>query len=254
VLEDLRFTDEESYRVWTARATPRFGDIMITREAPLGEVCGVPAGRKVCLGQRMMLYRPAPIRTDSKYFLYSLMSEPVRSNLFRKIGGSTVGHAKVDDIRFLELPLPALPEQRCISEALSDVDGLLSGLDRLIAKKRDLKQSAMQQLLTGQCRLPGFHGEWDTTTLEAACVPGGLVRGPFGGSLKKEIFVSSGKKVYEQRNAIYRDVGIGNYFIDESKFRELQRFAVSPGEFIVSCAGDNWSHFSDSSNGRIRRD
>ncbi len=55
---------------------------------------------------------------------------------------------------------PPLPEQRAIATALSDVDGLLGGLDRLIAKKRDLKQAAMQQLLTGQTRLPGFHCEW----------------------------------------------------------------------------------------------
>ena len=51
-----------------------------------------------------------------------------------------------------------LPEQRAIATALSDVDALLGGLDRLIAKKRDLKQAAMQQLLTGQTRLPGFAG------------------------------------------------------------------------------------------------
>src|SRR6266404_5242629 len=165
VLEDLRFTDENSYRVWTARAVPQFGDIMITREAPLGEVCAVPADRKVCLGQRMMLYRPSPTRTSSTYLLYSLMSQPVRANLFRKIGGSTVGHAKVDDIRFLQSPLPSLPEQRAIAEALSDADALLGGLDRIIAKKRDLKQAAMQQLFTGQTRLPGFHGEWEVKRL-----------------------------------------------------------------------------------------
>ena len=64
------------------------------------------------------------------------------------------------------LPVPPLPEQRAIATALSDVDGLLGGLDRLIAKKRDLKQAAMQQLLTGQTRLPGFHGEWDISSLE----------------------------------------------------------------------------------------
>jgi type I restriction enzyme S subunit len=64
-------------------------------------------------------------------------------------------------IESLVFPVPSqLPEQRAIAEALSDVDGLLGGLDRLIAKKRDLKQAAMQQLLTGQTRLPGFHGEW----------------------------------------------------------------------------------------------
>ena len=60
---------------------------------------------------------------------------------------------------------PPLREQRAIAEALSDVDGLLGGLDRLIAKKRDLKQAAMHQLLTGQTRLPGFHGEWEVKRL-----------------------------------------------------------------------------------------
>ncbi len=63
------------------------------------------------------------------------------------------------------IKLPPLPEQRAIAEALSDVDALLGALDRLIAKKRDLKQAAMQQLLTGQTRLPGFHGEWEVKRL-----------------------------------------------------------------------------------------
>ena len=138
---------------------------MITREAPLGEVCAVPPDRKVCLGQRMMLYRPLLTKTESIYLLFALMSQPVRSNLMMKIGGSTVGHAKVDDIRYLKLPLPSLPEQRAIAEALSDVDNLLGALDRLIAKKRDLKQAAMQQLLTGKTRLLGFQGEWETKRL-----------------------------------------------------------------------------------------
>ncbi len=55
--------------------------------------------------------------------------------------------------------------KRAIATALSDVDALLGGLDRLIAKKHDLKQAAMQQLLTGQTRLPGFHGEWEVKRL-----------------------------------------------------------------------------------------
>jgi type I restriction enzyme S subunit len=55
---------------------------------------------------------------------------------------------------------PTTAEQRMIAEALGNVDGLLGGLDQLIAKKRDLKQAAMQQLLTGKTRLPGFSGEW----------------------------------------------------------------------------------------------
>ena len=71
-------------------------------------------------------------------------------------------------IESLIFPIPsALPEQRAIATALSDVDALLGGLNRLIAKKRDLKQAAMQQLLTGQTRLPGFSGEWEVKRLDA---------------------------------------------------------------------------------------
>ena len=63
-------------------------------------------------------------------------------------------------VKDIPVAIPPIPEQRAIAAALSDVDALLGGLDRLIAKKRDLKQAAMQQLLTGQTRLPGFSGEW----------------------------------------------------------------------------------------------
>lgn len=61
---------------------------------------------------------------------------------------------------------PTQVEQRAIATALSDMDALLDSLERLIAKKRNLKQAAMQQLLTGQTRLPGFHGEWEVKRLE----------------------------------------------------------------------------------------
>jgi len=65
---------------------------------------------------------------------------------------------------FVALP-PTANEQRAIAAALSDVDALLAGLERLIAKKRDLKQAAMQQILTGQTRLPGFSGAWEVKRL-----------------------------------------------------------------------------------------
>ena len=59
------------------------------------------------------------------------------------------------------LPVPPEAEQRAIAEALSDVDGLLESLEALIAKKRAIKQAAMQQLLTGETRLPGFTQKWE---------------------------------------------------------------------------------------------
>jgi type I restriction enzyme S subunit len=88
----------------------------------------------------------------------------------KQIASSQSGQSKpglnLQNLKDFFIALPPTPcEQRAIATALSDVDGLLDGLDRLIAKKRDLKQAAMQQLLTGQTRLPGFHGEWEVKRL-----------------------------------------------------------------------------------------
>lgn len=77
------------------------------------------------------------------------------------------GMPKINRVELAEFDLPRPPtvEQKAIAAALSDVDALIVGLEKLIAKKRDLKQAAMQQLLTGQTRLPGFSGEWVVKSL-----------------------------------------------------------------------------------------
>jgi len=79
--------------------------------------------------------------------------------------------------------------------------------------------------------------DWKIVFLKDVVVQNGLVRGPFGGALKKEYFVKNGYKVYEQRNAIYADINIGNYFVDQNKFDELKRFEIQENDFIVSCSG-----------------
>src|SRR5690606_26265656 len=76
-------------------------------------------------------------------------------------GGLAQKHFNVGDMKNLFVAVPPLAEQEAIAEALSDVDATLDVLSRLIAKKGDLKQAAMQQLLTGQTRLSGFEGEWN---------------------------------------------------------------------------------------------
>ena len=78
---------------------------------------------------------------------------------------------------------------------------------------------------------------WDEIPLEELCEPGGLVRGPFGGSLKKSDFVPSGYQVYEQRHAINRTTDGARYFITSKKYADMKRFAVRPGDLIVSCSG-----------------
>ncbi len=84
-------------------------------------------------------------------------------------GKSGVPGVNRNDLHELAVARPPLPEQRAIATTLSDLDALIASLDKLIAKKRDLKQAAMQELLTGKRRLPGFSGEWEVKRLGEVC-------------------------------------------------------------------------------------
>jgi type I restriction enzyme, S subunit len=101
---------------------------------------------------------------EPEYLFYRLTDLQEQLHAAATHGGTFV-NLTTKGFGAFRIAVPPPPEQRAIATALSDVDGLLGGLDRLIAKKRDLKQAAMQQLLTGQTRLPGFHGEWEVKRL-----------------------------------------------------------------------------------------
>lgn len=102
-------------------------------------------------------------KTDKTWLSYELAK---RKASFESIATHNAQlNINLEKLRPYLLPLPPLPEQRAIAAALSDVDALVEGLTRLIAKKRDLKQAAMQQLLSGRTRLPGFRGEWQVKRL-----------------------------------------------------------------------------------------
>jgi type I restriction enzyme S subunit len=109
---------------------------------------------------------------DDLFLAYYLNSQTKR---LREVVATGLGQPNLNTglIESLSVPVPPIPEQRAIAEVLSDVDALITTLDRLIAKKRAVKQGAMQQLLTGKTRLPGFSKPWeilniaDNSTLKA---------------------------------------------------------------------------------------
>jgi type I restriction enzyme, S subunit len=104
------------------------------------------------------------------YFFYLYFSTHFYNRIMQMTAKSSVDSVRRDMISRMQVALPPTEaEQRAIATALSDVDALLAGLDRLLAKKRDLKQAAMQQLLTGQTRLPGFKGKWEVKRLGEIC-------------------------------------------------------------------------------------
>lgn len=100
------------------------------------------------------------------YFFYLFFSVRFYERIMSMTAKSSVDSVRMEMIADMEVPLPPIHEQRAISTALSNVDALISSLDKLIAKKRDIKQAAMQQLLTGRRRLPGFGGEWEVESVQ----------------------------------------------------------------------------------------
>jgi len=145
---------------------PQTGDLIMSRNATVGEVAQVTESHPMfAMGQDVCLLRKLNSAHETDY-LQSVFRSPIIGNQIENLMvGSTFKRVNVEQIRNLLVPMPSAPEQRAIATALSDVDALLAKIDQLIAKKRNLKQAAMQQLLTGQTRLPGFSGEWEVKRL-----------------------------------------------------------------------------------------
>jgi type I restriction enzyme S subunit len=131
------------------------------------------------------------------------------------------------------LPLPPVPEQRIIAAALSDVDALIDALDGLIAKKRNLKQAAMQELLTGGRRLPGFHGDWEVKRL------GEIGTFSKGQGIRKDEVVADGipciryGEIYTRHNDYIRDF---QSFIPAEVAAQSQR--LRKGDLLFAGSGE----------------
>jgi type I restriction enzyme S subunit len=163
--EECNLGSEALYKRWMTNGDTERGDIVFTTEAPLGNVALIPDDRRYILSQRTILLKTDPARAYSPFLYQLMLSDGFQELLAENASGSTAQGIQRKKFETLRVACPPLPEQRAIAAVLSDVDALLAGLDRLITKKRDLKQAAMQQLLTGQTRLPGFQGEWEVKRL-----------------------------------------------------------------------------------------
>jgi len=117
------FTDEEHYKGRTKRAAPKAGDIVITREAPMGDVCLIPEGLRCCLGQRQVLLRPDPEKVDARFLLFALQSPYIQFQIGWNEGtGSTVSNLRIPVLESLKIPTPPMPLQVEIATTLGALD------------------------------------------------------------------------------------------------------------------------------------
>lgn len=153
------------------------------------------------------------------YLCYILGSNEIMKEYKRLATGGVVNNHNSDLVRSCKIPVPSLSVQNDIVEEIEQYQKIIDGAKQVVnAYKPTIK----------------INSNWEMGCLHEYC---NFVRGPFGGSLKKEIFVDDGYLVYEQYHAINNDFNFGRYFITEQKFEEMKRFEVFANDILISCSG-----------------
>lgn len=141
-----RFVEKEVFNKWTRRSDIRRGDVILTREAPIGEVGMIKSDEKLFLGQRLMQYRANPKKIDEHFLLYSFLSKDLQHQFRMHEGtGSVVSHIRVGDCFKFKINLPSLPTQKAIGEILSSLDNKIDLNNQINQNLEALAQALFKQ-------------------------------------------------------------------------------------------------------------
>ncbi|RQO59692.1 restriction endonuclease subunit S [Paucibacter sp. KBW04] len=144
---------ERQYQDRIARLEPQAGDVIFTREAPVGEAFVIPLGMRICLGQRVMLLRPKNGRLVAQYLLAQIYSGAVKDRIATLTSGTTNPHLNVSEAKEFEIPLPPFAEQQEIAKRLNEHESRLQSEISEQKKHLLLKSGLMDDLLTGRVRV-----------------------------------------------------------------------------------------------------
>lgn len=147
ILDDHRYVSDDTYQRWSSRYRPQPGDIVITREAPMGEVAKIPAGLSVCLGQRLMLSRLIEQTISADFLVYSLRDSTLMERVQDKPVGALVEHLRVGGVETLLIPVPPLAEQHRIVAKLDELMAVCDELKAALARRQTERSRLLEALL-----------------------------------------------------------------------------------------------------------
>lgn len=157
-LDGAHYTDEDSWREWTARGVPQPGDVIFTREAPAGEACLVPEGLPLCIGQRTVLLRPLRTKVRGEWILHSLYSGAAQRFIEVLSRSTTVAHINMSDIPDIPIVVPTLPEQdrilHLIRAEAHRVQSIVEAMTRQTTLLRERRQALITAAVTGELEIP----------------------------------------------------------------------------------------------------
>ncbi len=167
---DLLYITEDYERTFKNKRL-KAGDLLTARTGYPGTTSIVPTQYEGAQSFTTLITRPRREVVDSGYLCVFINSEAGQTYFEQNQIGGGQKNVNAGSLKNLLIAFPPTKaEQGAIAEALSDADALIESLEQLLTKKRQLKQGAMQELLTGKNRLPGFSGEWEVKALCDVCV------------------------------------------------------------------------------------
>lgn len=204
-------------------------DILITKDGTIGKVAFVDKMTKpATLNSGVFVIRPINSCYEPKFLFYVLKSFYFDKFLKQLTAGSTINHLYQKDIVKFNFVSPSIDEQKAIGAALSDIDDLILSLEKLINKKRLIKEGAMEELLTGKKRLDGFKNKWDNIVL------GKILKFQTGFSFKSEYFNQKGNGIRLIKNRDLKNDDQVYYYSGEY----LKEYIVNNGDVLVSMDGE----------------
>ena len=184
------------------------------------------------INQAILAIEPDETKITRDFLKYSLMS--LEDNVLEDVSTNTQSNLNAEKVKNFRLTVWSLDEQREITkfldEKIHNIDSLIDAVKLEIEELIKYRNTKIREFM-----LSNIQGE--NLRLQDVCI---MKKGPFGSSLKKEMFVPKKEntyKVYEQQHAIEKDFDLGEYYITKSKYAELYGFRVKPGDIIISCAG-----------------
>ena len=203
------------------------GNVIIATRVGLGKVCLIQQDTAINQDLKALIPKNSELRIDFLFNWYKSVADEVVKNGT----GMTVKGVRLDYVKNIQIPIPPLPEQKAIvqilDEAFAKIDQAKANIERNIVNAKEFYENWSINEYTKNTAWP--KRKWGDVC--------DFVRGPFGGSLKKSMFVESGYVVYEQKHAIHNHFNQLRYFINEQKFNEMKRFEVKAGDMIMSCSG-----------------